>query len=111
MAFHATLDIIASTAHITLTGELDAATAPKFREKIEEVSQLSINRLVLMMQDLSYMASAGLRVLVFARQKMGADIDIYLVGTQENVEDTIKITGFHHSFILLDTYDTNRRES
>lgn len=107
MAFESTLEIINTTARITLSGELDAAVAPQLRTRIEEASQSHINRLVLMMQDLSYMASAGLRVLVFAKQKMGEEVDIYMIGTQENVQETIKMTGIHHSVILLDAIETD----
>ncbi|MDJ0736289.1 MAG: anti-sigma factor antagonist [Nostocaceae cyanobacterium] len=105
MAFEATLETIDNIAKITLSGELDGSTAPVFKEKVEEAAKQEPKRLVLMMQELEYMASAGLRVLIFAKQKMGKEVDIYMVGTQELVLDTIKKTGFDHSVFLLDEYD------
>jgi anti-anti-sigma factor len=56
------------------------------------------------------MASAGLRVLVFAKQKMGADADIYMVGVQPSVRSAIEMTGFHQGVIMLDTYDAAQIE-
>ncbi len=109
--FTANLEIDNGIAKITLAGELDAKTAPIFREKVEAAAQGEVKSLVLLMQDLSYMASAGLRVLIFAKQKMGAAVDTYLVGTQETVLDTIQKTGFHQSVILLDEYDTDQIEN
>jgi anti-anti-sigma regulatory factor len=44
--------------------------------------------------------------LVFARQKMGANMDIYLVGTTEAVRETVEMTGFHHSVIMVDQYES-----
>ena len=105
MAFNATLEITDDIAKITLPGELDASTAKVFQEKVEEAAKQDLTKLVLMMQDLEYMASAGLRVLVFSKQKMGSDVDIYVVSPQEMVMDTLEKTGFHHSVIVLDKYD------
>lgn len=105
MAFDATLKQEGDVVMITLQGELDASAAPSFRDKIDEAAAMNPDKLLLMMQDLSFMASAGLRVLVFARQKMGGDIDIYVVGAQEAVAETIEMTGFHHSVTMVDSYD------
>lgn len=105
MSFTAELEVNNSLAKITLSGELDASTAPTFKEKVEEAAQENVNRLVLMMADLEFMASAGLRILIFSKQKMGSEVDIYLISPQEMVLDTLEKTGFHHSVIILDSYD------
>jgi anti-anti-sigma factor len=84
---------------------LDASVAQVFRDEVDRAAGLGAKRLVLLMQDLEYMASAGLRSLIFAKQKMGADVDIYVVAAQEPIIDTLTMTGFHHSVILLDDYD------
>lgn len=110
MAFNSTIEITNAIAHITLSGELDAAVAPEFRAQIEQAAQSRVRRLVLFMADLSYMASAGLRALVFAKQKMGADVDIYMVAVQPPVAETIRMTGFHNSVIIVDTYDIAQME-
>ena len=111
MAFNATLETTDNLAKITLTGELDASTAPEFKAKVEEAAASNPKRLVLLMKDLEYMASAGLRVLIFAKQKMGSEVDIYVVEPQDMVMDTIEKTGFHHSVIVLDTYDAAQIEN
>ena len=105
MAFNAILETENSIAKITLSGDLDAKTASVFKEKIEEIAGQNVKCLVLIVHDLKYMASAGLRVLVFAKQKMGANIDLYVVGAQKLVKETIKRSGFHHSVIMVDEYE------
>jgi anti-anti-sigma regulatory factor len=40
------------------------------------------------------MASAGLRVLIFAKQKLGAEVPIYIISPQEPIVDTLEKTGF-----------------
>ena len=57
------------------------------------------------MQDLEYMASAGLRVLIFAKQKMGSEVDIYVVAPQEMVLDTLNKTGFAQSVFIVEEYE------
>jgi anti-anti-sigma factor len=57
------------------------------------------------------MASAGLRVLIFAKQKMGVDVDIYVVGAQEMILDTLEKTGFIQGVIAVDDYDSIEVES
>ena len=112
MAFNATLEMTdKGIAKMTLSGELDASVTPAFRTEIENAAAQQAKRVVLLMQDLEYMASAGLRVLIFAKQKMGRDVDIYVVGAQETVMETIEMTGFHHSVIVLDEYDAAEIEN
>lgn len=111
MIFEAKLEMRDSIAMITLSGELDAATAPVFREKVEEAAAHKAKRLVLIMNDLEYMASAGLRVMIFAKQTLGPGVDVYIVGAQEPVVETIEMTGFHHGVILRDSYDAAEIES
>jgi anti-anti-sigma factor len=98
-------------AKITLSGELDAESAQAFRAEVQKAADQGAKRLVLMMEGLEYMASAGLRVLIFAKQKMGTSVDVYLVGAQEPIVETIQMTGFHHSVIMMDAYDAEEIES
>ncbi|MCU0515764.1 MAG: STAS domain-containing protein [Oscillatoria sp. Prado101] len=112
MAFNATLDTsIPGIAKITLAGDLDASTAPVFKEAVEKAATENPKRLVLMMEELDYMASAGLRILMFAKQKMSEDTDIYMIGAQETVEGTIEKTGFNTAVIMLKEYDASQIES
>jgi len=105
MAFSVSSSMNNSIAQVTLVGELDGSVAGDFKNAVEAAAALNPRRLVLLLQELTYMSSAGLRVLVFARQKMGAHVDLYLVAPQESVQETIEMTGFDQSCIIVDTYD------
>ena len=91
-------------ATIKLVGELDAAAAPQFKEAIEKLAEAKPQRLILLMDQLEFMASAGLRVLIFARQKMGAGVSLYVIGSRGPVLNPLKMSGFHHSVYLQETY-------
>ena len=105
MAFKSTLEIVNNVAKITLVGELDAAAAPAFRTDVENAAAAKVKAVALLMKDLEYMASAGLRALVFAKQKMGSQVEIYMIALQEPVMETITMTGFQNSVTFLDEYD------
>jgi anti-anti-sigma factor len=104
MAFSADLEMTDGIAKIILSGELDASTANTFKEQVEKAATPDLKHLVLFMQDLEYMASAGLRVLIFAKQKMGTAVDIYVISPQETVLDTLQKTGYDQSVIIQDRY-------
>lgn len=102
MAFSADLKFNDDIATIDLSGELDASVANEFKTKVEEVaSKSSIKRLILNMEKLEYMASAGLRVLIFAKQKMGTDIQLDVISPQDMVLETLKKAGLHHSVNII----------
>lgn len=111
MAFTVTLKMTEKgIAQLTLAGELDGSVAGEFKDKVQEAADLQAKRLVLIMNDLEFMSSAGLRVLVFAKQKMGAAVDIYMVGVKDEVREPIKMTGLDRSVIMLDAYDADEIE-
>jgi anti-anti-sigma factor len=104
MGFSISVEDGQGEATIRLVGELDAAAAPQFKEAIEKLAETKPQRLILHMDQLEFMASAGLRVLIFARQKMGAGVSLYVIGSRGPVLNTLKMSGFHHSVYLQDTY-------
>ncbi|WP_445629530.1 anti-sigma factor antagonist [Nostoc sp. DSM 114167] len=106
MSLSVTLEISNDVAKITLSGELDAMTAPIFKTEVEKAAVEHPKHLVLLMQDLEYMASAGLRVLIFAKQTIDANANIYIVAPQEMVLETLKKTGLDQSLLVVDEYDT-----
>lgn len=105
MALDIAFETKEGVARITLTGELDASVADQFRVVIENAAGQSPTRLVLFMNDLSFMASAGLRMLIFAKQKMGEGVDVYVIGAQGPVVRTLEMSGFHRSVYLKDSYE------
>jgi anti-anti-sigma factor len=103
MAFDVVSEVNDGIAKITMGGELDASVAGEFKSAIEEVSQENPTRLILMVDQLKFMASAGLRVLIFAKQKMGENVDIYVVAPQKPVLGTLEMSGFAQAVYITET--------
>ena len=92
------------TVHVTLNGELDAESAKSFRGVIEGATGGGLDQLVLHLESLTFMASAGLRVLIFAKQKLGSSVKIYVVSPQPPVLDTLEKTGFVQSVYVVTSW-------
>jgi anti-anti-sigma factor len=105
MAFSSQLEVANNVAKITLAGRLDASTAAGFRNLVDQAAAQKVKSVALLLDHLEYMASAGLRVIVFARQKMGVAVKIYVVGAQPLVKETIEVSGFSQAVVLLPAYD------
>ena len=104
MAFTIQTVVEGQTAKMTLAGELDSLSARVFQTEIEKIANQPINELVLFMEKLDFMSSAGLRVLIFSKQKVGSHLAIYIVKPQELILDTLEKTGLHHSVNIVDEY-------
>jgi anti-anti-sigma factor len=104
MALSVVLTPHEDAAEISLAGELDASTAPLFQAELVKAAALKPRRLILQVKALDFMASAGIRMLLFAKQKMGPKVDVYVIAPQEPILETLRRTGVIHSVIVQDEY-------
>ena len=88
---------------VELDGKIDSKTAPQVQAQISPLVQRG-SRIVLDMTGVTYMSSAGLRLLVAAhRQVADSNGKLALAGLAERVRDTMSITGFLPFFTIYDT--------
>lgn len=104
MNFTVTSEITNKVAILTLVGSLDSSSASVFQAEIQKVAGEAPTEMVLQISELTFMASAGLRMIVFAKQKLGTSVQIYLVKPQDQIIDTLQMTGFIHSVHIVDKY-------
>jgi anti-anti-sigma factor len=90
---------------ITLSGNLDAKNAPHLSEELKKFMGKDIKKIVFLVKDLEYISSAGLRVIIFSKQKMGDDVKVIMAGAQEDVLDVIKMSGLDSMMEFVDTYN------
>lgn len=105
MPFASALTVNDDTATIRLTGELDARTAPDFHRSIESAAGLAIVRVVIAMNELEYISSAGLRCLLFARQTLGEAVSLAMAGVRPAVARTIRMAGLDHGIEMSELGD------
>jgi anti-anti-sigma factor len=102
MALEIDSAVDANTARIALSGELDGSTAPALREAVDKALSSKPAQLVLQVEKLTFMASAGLRILIFAKQKQ-PNLKIYLVKPNAAIVDTLHKTGFFDGVYVTET--------
>ena|SRR5664279_3774919 len=90
-----------NVARISLTGELDSTTAPTLRDTVDKLLISKPADLILDVEKLSFMASAGLRIIIFAKQKLPT-LKIYMLKPQPAIVDTLHKTGFYDGVYVVD---------
>jgi anti-sigma B factor antagonist len=91
---------------IEVGGEIDVYTAPKLRECIVDLVNRGNYHLVVDMEDVEFLDSTGLGVLVGGLKRVRAhDGSLRLVCTQERLLKIFRITGLTKVFAIYDTVD------
>lgn len=76
-----------------LSGRLDTITAPQLEEEIK-ASLDGVSELVFDFSDLSYVSSAGLRVLLSAQKSMNEKGSMVVRNVSEEIQEIFDVTGF-----------------
>lgn len=82
-----------TAAVLKIAGMLDTETAPEL-EKIFDADLTGINDLVLDFEELEYVSSAGLRVILKVQKLMNAVGKMTICHVNESIMEIFEITGF-----------------
>lgn len=84
---------------IEIEGRLDTNTAPSLEKAINENTEAN-NNLVLDLNKLVYISSAGLRVLLSAQKKMNKNGSMKVKNVSEDVMAVFEMTGFADILVI-----------
>jgi anti-sigma B factor antagonist len=89
---------------VTMTGEIDGSTAPEAQGVILAQAEPGA-KVILDMTGVTYMSSAGLRMLLVAYRTINGKAGgrIVLVGLSDELRDTMSATGFLDFFTCTET--------
>ena len=91
---------------VAVGGEIDVYTAPKLRDKITELVGAGSYHLVVDMQQVEFLDSTGLGVLVGGLKKVRAhDGSLQLVCNQDRLLKIFRITGLAKVFVIHESAD------
>lgn len=89
---------VKSSEHIvlSLSGKLDSNTSGQLEKEIEDIIIAEkFNNLEIDMTDLTFLSSAGLRVLLGVQKKLNSlDAHLVITNANENIKSVFEITGF-----------------
>ena len=77
----------------TLSGRIDSDTAPDFEQEVRG-SLSGVTELILDIKDISYISSAGLRVLLATQKQMNKQGKMKVLNVNKTVMEVFEITGF-----------------
>jgi anti-sigma B factor antagonist len=86
---------------ITLSGEIDHATAPELEEALLDLIRADCSNLVLNFGDVTYISSAGLRALAVAQmaaRRQSPPGQIIFAEASPVVKQTFELVGFYDLF-------------
>ena len=81
------------TKTLALIGRLDTVTAPELEAEISAILPTA-ESLVLDMEKLEYISSAGLRVILKTQKALAQKAGLKLINVSDNVREVFEITGF-----------------
>lgn len=89
---------------ISIKGRVDSATAPQLAQALESANDGGKYKLVVNMQDLEYMSSAGFRALLAAQRncKKYNRGEVVLAAVPERIREALELAGFTELFKTFD---------
>jgi anti-sigma B factor antagonist len=91
---------------LTASGEIDVAAAPGFREQLVDLIEAGSSELVVDLDDVDFIDSTGLGVLVGAvRRARAADGDVRLVCTNTRLLKVFDVTGLDEVFTIAESIE------
>ena len=85
---------------IVLSGRLDHASAGPLMEELKTLEGTGVKRIDFECAELEYMSSAGIRAMVFVKQKIDrtAHVDVHLHDAPQQVKDVFVMSGLADYF-------------
>ncbi len=92
---HVQIENVNDIAVINVTGRIDAVTASEFENEVKLIIDQGAGKLLLNLQELEYISSAGLRsILTLLKLSKSSNIKLAFSNLQDMVSEVFKVSGF-----------------
>ena len=94
------IEVNGTSMTIAMEGRLDTLTAPELQEALKQYRLSDILEIVVDLEKLEYISSAGLRVLLEAFRSMKQGGKLRVVNANEITRKVFEVTGFQNIFTI-----------
>ncbi len=93
---------------IQIKGRVDSYTAPRLSDAFNEIMALGRHKIILDLTEVSYVSSAGLRVLIDVQKacRRHAQSQLVLANVPPRVYETLELAGFVPLFKVFDQLES-----
>lgn len=92
--------VTGNVATVLVRGEIDVATAPQLRELLHDLVQGGAKEIVLDCQELGFLDSSGIGLLVATRKRLGDDGQLVIDSPPSHVRKVLELTGVTEELLL-----------
>lgn len=95
-----------TAAVVRVRGEVDLRSSPELREKLLDLLNRPLKRVIIDLAQVSYIDSSGVGTLVELKRRLDrSDGRVVLVALQPRVRSVFEITRLDHFFAIVNTID------
>jgi len=106
--FNASIDKDGDITRVVVSGELDHIAIHSFRKVLGQAVSDNPSKVAIVMNELSSMNNEGVRTIIFEKQKMDVDANMYLVGANEAIKQMFDRDELTEEVTILNSYDTSK---
>ncbi len=100
------LETIDDLTIVSPVGRINALSAEKLQETVDELLRRGATRIVVHLADVSYISSAGLRVFLKVAKKLHPRGRLAVSGLNDHVRQVFQMAGFANIMTLCDDLDS-----
>ena len=82
--------------NIVLNGQLATANAPALMDELNKYKDQGVTKVSFDATNLTYIASSGIRVVIFAKQKLGGNPEIEFINCTDEISSVFEMTGIQN---------------
>ena len=99
---HYTINQQADVLKIMISGDFTANVAATLQKELEEYADHDIAKIVFDFKGITFLASSGLRVLIFAKKRIKEGMDVDILNAEAGALKILKMSGLADEFNIVD---------